>query len=86
MRRTPKDPAKAGRPFSFAMKRRYRLADLCHWLEISDEDREHMTKMLLAWPHGRKATTAGSHVLVTGENFMWAAGRLSAALSGGPQS
>lgn len=79
-------PAKTGRPFSLSMRGRYRLADLCHWLEISDEDREHMTRMLLAWPHGRKATTAGSHVLVTGENFMWAAGRLSAALSGGPQS
>lgn len=66
-------PAKTGRPFSLSMRGRYRLADLCQWLEIDDAERELLTSILFS-PKlpSKKATAAGSHVLVNGENFMWA--------------
>ena len=83
MIRTPKDPAKTGRPFSLSMRGRYRLADLCQWLEINDSDRELITKILFSWPHSKKATAAGTHVLVTGENFLWAVNLLPSAKRGG---
>ncbi len=77
-------PAKTGRPFSLSMRGRYRLADLCQWLEIDDSDRELLARILLTVGHGgKKATAAGSHVLVTGENFMWAVNLLPSQKRGG---
>lgn len=65
------------------MRGRYRLADLCQWLEIDEADREQITQILLAWPHGKKGTLAGGHVLVSGENFMWAVNFLPVNRAGG---
>jgi len=86
MIRTPKDPAKTGRPFSLSMRGRYRLADLCQFYEIDDSDRELLAKILLTVGHGgKKATAAGSHVLVTGENFLWAVNFLPSQKRGGQE-
>ena len=76
-------PLKTARPFSLSMRGRYRLADLCQWLEIDDSDRDLITRTLLTWVHGKKATQAGSHLLVTGENFLWAVNLLPSQKRGG---
>ena len=76
-------PLKTGRPFSLSMRGRYRLADLCQWLEIDEATQEVIARTLLTWPHGKKATAAGSHILVTGENFMWGVNLLPSQQGGG---
>ena len=81
--RTP--TAKTGRPFSLSMRGRYRLADLCEFYEIDQAAVNQLRKLLLYWPHAKKATVAGNHVLVNGENFLWALNQLPQATDGGPQ-
>lgn len=77
-------PAKTGRPFSLSMRGRYRLADLCQWLDIDDSEQELLKRILLTVGHGgKKATAAGSNVLVTGENFLWAVNLLPSQKAGG---
>jgi len=77
-------PSKTGRPFSLSMRGRYRLADLCQWTGNNEEDQQLLAKILLTVGHGgKRATAAGSHVLVTGENFMWAVNLLPSAKRGG---
>lgn len=83
MIRTRTIPHKTSRPFSLSMRGRYRLDDLCEWLNISDDHKAEITTWLMTRPTGRKATIAGQHVLVSGENFLWAAGSLPQ--SGGPK-
>jgi hypothetical protein len=83
MIRTRTINAKTGRPFSLSMRGRYRLADLCQWLEIGEETQAVIAHTLLTWPVSRKATIAGSHVLVTGENFLWAINQPSLSAYGG---
>jgi len=78
-------PAKTGLPFSLTMQGRYRLADLCEWLEINDAERDLLTRILFAWSYGKKATAAGRHVLVTGENFLWAINLPASQKSGGQE-
>ena len=77
-------PAKTGRPFSLSMRGRYRLTDLCQWVEIDNSEEQLLAKILLTVGHGgKKATAVGSHVLVNGENFMWALNLLPSAKRGG---
>jgi hypothetical protein len=84
MIRTPKDPAKTRGPFSLSLRHRYRLADLCQWLEICDTDQNLLIRILFSPDlQNKKATAAGTHILVTGENFIWAVNLLSSQMCEG---